>query len=176
MDAKTKICSRCRKRKRLDKFCYDKKSKDGKQSQCKACKNEQVKAYYATPQGSARKWSTMNPDKERARSIRRYRENKVSWNIARMIRKSLGCDKGGMMWETVVGFTLEELREHLETRFKPGMTWDNYGEWHIDHVRPVSSFEIDSVHCDAFRECWSLANLQPLWACENLSKGNRFQL
>lgn len=171
---KTKVCSRCKKRKRLEGFFSDKKSRDGKQSQCKACKNEQIKAYYASPEGSKRKWSTLNPDKAKARAIRRYRENKVSCNVSRMIRKSLGHGKRGRMWESVVGFTLKELQEHLERQFQLGMSWDNYGEWHIDHIRPVSSFDIDSVDCDAFRECWSLSNLQPLWAHENISKGNRY--
>jgi len=53
------------------------------------------------------------------------------------------------------------------------MTWANYGEWHIDHKRPISSFNIVSVDCKEFGECWALENLQPLWADENLRKSNK---
>jgi hypothetical protein len=54
--------------------------------------------------------------------------------------------------------------------FKNGMTWENYGEWHIDHIRPVSSFDKD----DEVSVINSLENLQPLWAYENLSKSKKY--
>lgn len=76
-------------------------------------------------------------------------------------------------WESLVGYTLEDLRCHLERLFLPGMTWQNMGHWHIDHVRPVSSFNITNCDDLAFRECWSLSNLQPLWAVDNLKKYNK---
>ena len=53
------------------------------------------------------------------------------------------------------------------------MGWDNYGEWHVDHIRPIASFNFESVDCAEFKECWSLDNLQPLWAFDNLSKGTK---
>ena len=73
-------------------------------------------------------------------------------------------------------YSLEELINHLESRFKEGMTWDNYGEWHVDHIKPMSSFNIQSPEDKSFQECWSLGNLQPLWGKENLSKGSRYLL
>ena len=54
------------------------------------------------------------------------------------------------------------------------MTWDNYGEWHIDHKKPKSLFDYDSPKDQAFKDCWSLANLQPLWAEDNKNKSNKF--
>jgi hypothetical protein len=56
------------------------------------------------------------------------------------------------------------------------MTWDNYGEWHVDHIKPMTSFNIQSPKDKSFQECWSLGNLQPLWGNENLSKGSRYLL
>jgi hypothetical protein len=53
------------------------------------------------------------------------------------------------------------------------MTWKNYGKWHIDHIRPISSFKITGIDCEDFKKCWSLSNLQPLWAFDNLSKGTK---
>jgi hypothetical protein len=73
-------------------------------------------------------------------------------------------------------YSLEELITHLESQFKEDMTWDNYGEWHVDHIKPMTSFNIQSPEDKSFQECWSLNNLQPLWGVENLSKGSRYLL
>lgn len=89
------------------------------------------------------------------------------------IYQSLRDAKAGRSWEKIVGFTKDELAAHLERQFSRGMSWKNYGEWHIDHIRPISSFNYSSENDAEFRACWSLANLRPLWALENLSKNAR---
>jgi hypothetical protein len=73
----------------------------------------------------------------------------------------------------ILGYTTDELRTHLEQQFIDAMSWDNFmrGEIHIDHIRPVSSFNITSDSCEDFKTCWALSNLRPMWAKENLSKG-----
>jgi hypothetical protein len=71
-------------------------------------------------------------------------------------------------------YTLEELIGHLESKFKEGMTWENYGQWHVDHIKPMISFDIKEPTDKYFQECWSLNNLQPLWGHDNLSKGSRY--
>ena len=53
------------------------------------------------------------------------------------------------------------------------MSWDNYGEWEIDHIKPINSFYYQSTDDLSFKECWKLENLQPLWKCENKEKANR---
>jgi len=71
----------------------------------------------------------------------------------------------------ILGYSAQELKEHLESRFQEGMSWDNYGRngWVIDHVVPVSKFDKDTpMHIVN-----SLKNLQPLWEKDNLSKGNK---
>ena len=75
---------------------------------------------------------------------------------------------------TMFGYTIEELKTHLESKFAEGMNWDNYGYygWHLDHIKPKSWFDCSDEK--QLLECWSLANLQPLWAFDNMSKGNRF--
>ena len=70
-------------------------------------------------------------------------------------------------------YTIEELKCHLEGLFLLGMTWGNYGKWHIDHIKPDSSFEYKSTLDPGFQESWALDNLQPLWAVDNLKKGNK---
>ena len=76
--------------------------------------------------------------------------------------------------EEVLGYTINDLRKHIGSMFDSRMSWDNYGEWHIDHIRPASWFSYSSTDDDEFKDCWSLGNLQPKWAFDNLSKGNRF--
>lgn len=73
----------------------------------------------------------------------------------------------------ILGYTLEELMSHLESKFTEGMTWENYGEWHVDHIIPMSKFEFTTTDDHEFKLCWSLENLQPLWEFDNLSKGAR---
>src|SRR5450759_1101029 len=94
-------------------------------------------------------------------------------NFSRRIRESLAEGKRGRDWESVVGYALDDLTEYLEARFKPGMTWGNYGKWHIDHVRPIASFDFASEEDPELKECWALGNLQPLWAIENIRKKDR---
>jgi hypothetical protein len=76
----------------------------------------------------------------------------------------------------VLGYTPRQFQEHIEKLWKSGMTWANYGkhrgQWSIDHIRPVSSFPLDSKS----DEVNSLSNLQPLWAVENVSKGSKIIL
>lgn len=73
----------------------------------------------------------------------------------------------------LLGYSVEDLRAHLVARFRDGMTEADLlsGRVHIDHIRPVSSFNITSDQCDDFKKCWALENLQPLWALDNLRKG-----
>lgn len=74
----------------------------------------------------------------------------------------------------LLGYSIEELMVHLEKQFLEGMTWENYGEWHVDHKKPMASFKFETVDDPEFKECWKLENLQPLWWDDNLSKGPRY--
>jgi len=71
----------------------------------------------------------------------------------------------------ILGYTPTQLMRHLESQFVEGMSWDNTDEWHIDHIRPASSFTFTSMDDPEFKACWALDNLQPLWGPDNLSKG-----
>lgn len=67
-------------------------------------------------------------------------------------------------------YTPEELAKHLEKQFVGGMSWDNYGEWHVDHIKPHCSYYYTKPTDREFIECWALENLRPLWAIDNLRK------
>ena len=81
---------------------------------------------------------------------------------------ALKGNSDGALFERL-GFSREDLMAHLESRFQSGMTWGNYGAWHVDHIRPCISF--DQTQPAEFEECWNLNNLQPLWGAENIRKG-----
>lgn len=78
--------------------------------------------------------------------------------------------KAGRKWESLVGYTVDELKVHLESLFQPGMTWGNIGEWEIDHIRPVKYFNFSKPEHIDFKRCWALDNLQPLWKHDNRTK------
>ena len=73
----------------------------------------------------------------------------------------------------ILGYTPEELINHLEKQFKDDMTWDNYGIWHVDHKLPITSFDIQEMGDEEFMKCWCLDNLQPMWGEENIRKSNK---
>lgn len=71
----------------------------------------------------------------------------------------------------LLGCSVEFLKSYLEVLFQPGMSWDNHGEWHIDHIKPLASFKLEDP--DQLREACHYTNLQPLWAKDNLKKGKK---
>jgi len=88
------------------------------------------------------------------------------------------------MWETIaklgnkksakslslLGCSALECRDYLANLFTEGMSWENYGQWHIDHIRPISSFDLSNPQEQ--RQCFHYTNLQPLWALDNLIKSD----
>lgn len=76
----------------------------------------------------------------------------------------------------ILQYTPEELIVHLELQFKDSMNWDNYGFWHVDHKLPITHFNIQEMGDEEFMKCWSLENLQPMWAEDNLRKSNKIIL
>lgn len=68
-----------------------------------------------------------------------------------------------------LGMSISDFRVHFATKFEPGMTWENWGEWHIDHIRPLASFDLTDRA--QLLQAVHHTNLQPLWADANRSKG-----
>lgn len=108
---------------------------------------------------------------ERVRS--RFRQRRRFSNIAYILRKAVQGRVTTPSIEAFLGYTMADLRAHLEARFTEGMGWPAFarGEIHIDHCRPVKFFDLNTA--EGLRACWAMENLQPLWAAENLRKGAR---
>lgn len=129
------------------------------------------------------KWREKNIDKHREhkRKYEKHRKNtnplyKLISNFRTAIYtvlKENNVKKYGHYFK-ILQYTPEELITHLENQFTDGMTWDNYGKWHVDHKQPITSFKIKEMGDEEFMKCWSLDNLQPLWGEENVRKSNKF--
>lgn len=108
-----------------------------------------------------------------------YKNNKYQENIQYRLAVNLRArfkialknnqKKGSAVQD--LGCTIDELKLYLEMQFASGMTWDNYGEWHIDHITPLSSFDLTCRM--ELLEAVHYTNLQPLWAEDNLRKGSK---
>jgi hypothetical protein len=115
-----------------------------------------------------------NWNEDRGFLLARKKSSGAMRSILRHTLDQLGGKKNRKT-EELLGYTHVELRNHLERLFKPGMTWENYGygddKWHIDHIKPVSAFEIGEHPKDVN----ALRNLQPLWQHENFVKGKKWE-
>ena len=136
---------------------------------------------------SAATYNAMTPEQRRAvprgqmgaEYHRNYMAERASKDMDFRLRGSLrarvrsaiyaDCGRKAVRTMSLVGCSIAELRAYLEAKFTSGMSWDNYGEWHIDHIKPCASFNLADEKQQ--RECFHFTNLQPLWAQDNMRKG-----
>ena len=143
---------------------------------------EAVRRYRQTPEGRAkhaeylRRWR-QNPKVRAKRAERMRRRFKIDpqFRLASLLRARLhsalkGTRKSARTLE-LLGCPIEHLAKHLESKFLPGMSWQNHGEWHVDHIRPLASFDLSDPAQQ--REACNWTNLQPLWAADNIRKGDK---
>ena len=139
---------------------------------------EHVKEYHKT-------WRENNKDKWR-KSKREYEKTRKSndpvYKLIGNFRTAIytvlkenNVKKFGHYFD-ILGYSQENLINHLENQFDDKMSWENYGKWHVDHKLPITFFNFISIEDEEFKKCWSLDNLQPMWGSENISKSNRINL
>jgi len=123
----------------------------------------------------SREWKAANPDKvrEQHRKWMQSPQGKISNRIRSRMREGLRLGQQTSKTLAALGYTLVELRTHLERQFLPGMGWHNMGDWHIDHIVPLSSFDVAGPDDPELRRAWALTNLRPLWAKDNLAKSDK---
>lgn len=127
-----------------------------------------------------REWKLKNPDKVKAKAHRAYDKKrddpraKLEASIRAGVRKGIvRGSKSARKTFSLLGYSVDELMAHLEGLFQNGMSWDNYGDWHIDHKIPIAAHNYTTPDDFDFKRCWALANLQPLWAADNIRKHAR---
>lgn len=125
--------------------------------------------YYYKNKDKVRKYKN-NYEKERKEKDISY---KLRINLRARIREAIKNNGTKKSYSTIflIGCEVDYLRQHLESQFKTGMSWSNYGEWEIDHIQPCSSFDLTNEQQQ--KECFHYTNLQPLWKNENRIKGAR---
>ena len=190
-----KTCTKCKQTKELTEFYKHPRGRNGLQSRCKVCHNARAKKWKQNNRekynARQRKYKQNNPEKRRA-SQRKYTqspENKKKRNarhreriktdpqyrLARNLRRRLNhvlkgkTKSAGTM--KLLGCSTMHLMDYLSMRLQPGMTWENQRTWHIDHMMPCASFDLEDP--EQQRRCFHYTNLQPMWASENISKGDK---
>jgi hypothetical protein len=196
----SKQCSKCKNIKPLLSFSPDKKMKLGRTSWCISCyadrqrefrkeHPEKVREYNQrtrlknpeTRKEWDRKWKVANLEQWKQRK-KRHNEKKratpqgmLDERMVTAVRLALKGNKKGRRWEDLVGYSVTELKVHIEKGFCPGMTWENRSDWHIDHIIPKSAFNYDKPEDIDFKRCWALKNLRPIWAVENMIKNAKLE-
>ena len=163
----TKTCTKCGIEKTATNEFFGKmrKGKYGLDSRCKSCKCKAMSIH------------KQNPEVKRRRNelLKEKRKNDTHFKVLSNLRSRLWhAVKGNTKSEPtlkLLGCTVEHLVSYLENQFTEGMNWDNYGEWHIDHIIPCASFDLHNL--EQQKECFHYSNLQPLWAKENLLKSDK---
>ncbi len=160
-----KICSKCKTTKNIECFSVNKSRTDGRSQYCKKCKVKMDRKYQGKYQS------------HKAEYTRNKRRSDISFRIASNLRRRInGAIKNNTKschTLALIGCTVEELKTYLASKFQPGMSWSNYGlrGWHIDHKVPCDTFDLSIG--DNQKKCFHYTNLQPLWAFDNISKGNK---
>jgi hypothetical protein len=199
MDTNNKLCSKCNEEFPLTIEFFEKhsKTKSGFGSYCKSCQKAYRKQYYQENKEESlkkdrqnyqknieqrrvwhREWYKKNQKKIQAGQTilrRNKRRNNLQYRLACNLRnrlnKALKNITKSESTKKLLGCTMEELKTHLQNQFSTGMSWDNYGQWHIDHIRPCASFDLSDP--EQVKQCFHYSNLQPLWAKDNLLKGSK---
>lgn len=193
----TKVCNECGLEKTLSEFYKRNDTPTGYRNNCKECKlkknhtwskenKERVvniaKIWREKNKESIRErikeWEIKNYRKIRDRKNKRAKERRkedLIFNLTNKVRcrlrkylTILNITKRNKTFD-IVGCTPEFLKEHLETQFTDGMSWENRNEWHIDHIIPLSSAKTED---ELYKLC-HYTNLQPLWAEDNIKKSNK---
>jgi hypothetical protein len=135
-----KICSVCKKELEESMFHKDSSRKDGLSYKCKNCR------------------------KKTHRILLSENRKKFDRSIYNSMKRALIKNKKNLFWEKIVGYTVDDLRKHLESKFTKKMNWSNFiSYWWIHKIIP-KSFYVYSKKTDELRKCWSLKNMIPLEA------------
>lgn len=153
---------------------YSKKYNKEYHEQNKKIQNKKARDYYLNNKSKILKQKKSKNHIVAERRKFRY-HNDENFKIRHLLRTRFGCalkhnsKKSSVL--QLLGCSIEQLKQHLEKQFTEGMSWDNHGEWHIDHIKPCSSFDLTKE--SEQHKCFHFSNIQPLWAEDNHKKYNK---
>lgn len=195
-------CTKCCEVLPRTAFSKDKREKNGIRARCKKCVSIADKKYYNSPSRletkaryskseKGRQTSTLYEKSEkRKQSYARYRKSekraqtrtdpayRITQRLRERFRYALKRAVDGVLPQKsnktleLLGCSIEYFMKHMEQQFKPGMTWERFEEFHIDHIKPCAAFDLRDP--EQQKICFHYSNMQPLWAAENLKKGAKF--
>lgn len=188
---KTKQCTKCLKEFSLDFFHKQSDAKYGLSPSCKACKKKYKVQYHKENKDKIKEqnanWRRKNPDwhsnyyqtnkheinTKHNKRLKKYYHNDINYKIKVLLRNRLNQLIHRKIDTTIslLGCDLDTFKEYMESKFIEGMSWENIGKWHIDHIKPCVSFDLTDP--DQQRQCFHYTNLQPLWAIDNLRKATK---
>lgn len=174
-----KKCTICKQLKEFTMFNKDKSRHDGIHATCKSCcklrrKNHYIK-HKETILESNREWKISNKESYRASERIRENERRLTdplFKLKKIVRNRLySAIKYGLKSGSAVndlGCTVDFLKIYIESKFQIGMNWENHGEWELDHIIPLSKFDLTNRE-ELLIAC-NYKNLQPLWKKDHLEK------
>jgi hypothetical protein len=171
-----KICSSCKIEKSTNNFHKQIGTKDGYRVICKECRKiqwvEEYDEFKEKHRENSKKYRTENKESYNSYFRGRYKKIPHQYAWRGMLSSMLRRFKTKKQKTTIelLGYSAEELKTHMESLFSDGMSWENWGLWEIDHVKPISSFNKDEDP----KIVNSLSNLQPLWKQDNIKKRDNF--
>jgi hypothetical protein len=163
-----KECSKCKKWNPLTNYNASNKRWDLLRAQCRDC----LCKYRAAQDREER-------NRKYAEYVKKRKKKDPGFKLLLTLRSRLGnaitAAKGSKHSSTMelTGCKIKELKKHLEEQFTEDMTWENHGEWHVDHIIPCSAFDLTEHQHQ--HVCFNWRNLQPMWGTENLSKSNKYK-
>lgn len=199
-----KICSQCKNEIDISNFRIRKNKKGNPYTVCicKSCERKQK------AKAELKRYQNMTKDQKKLHGIlanqsaktdngkrtrRKWQILKEQTDINFKLKRRIGSlirsrlKKNNISSDTLLGYSIQDLKNHLELLFEPWMNWNNHGKynvntwkdddvstwtWQIDHIIPISSFKINKIGDDEFKKGWSLSNLRPFSAKLNILKGN----
>lgn len=111
--------------------------------------------------------------KKRREYERKYLKNKkyrLNRKIRTYFRDIIKRGRKKSKYESILGYSIKEFKEHIKRSFEDWMSWENYGEWEVDHIISIRKFTYEKENEKEFLECWSLKNLRALSKKRNIRR------
>jgi hypothetical protein len=185
-----RICNNCLYKKKQEYYLFNRKETREHQNKYRELNRDKINAQKREHYQLNKERLIKNSSDYKKNNRKRYNDLKINRKkndplyklritVSERIRQALKYHLAGTYKKKdstieLLGCSIDELKTYLQNQFKEGMTWQNHGEWHIDHIIPCAAFDLSKKE-DCLK-CFNYKNLQPLWAHENLSKSDKIPI